>query len=535
LGLSRRYLTGSRRARAAMSSPPRAATYSQRFRTRQIVVLAIWAAGMSTASPWLFIVVGILSTASYAAFLAKRLTEESEALSPIWLYSLTSLFRMGIAPIWLGAVLMAGRDEALIFGTFSPGEYLFVGFLVLLVGEVAFYQGYLLTEHRQARERQTPTAQANGVSYLPLAVALIVTGWFLRLVWSTPIGSLLRSAGQISGYLRDYAVAAGIWLWFAEVRRRDTVDESVSPLIVAVAALATVDVAYTLQSYMKQSTIVALLPIISHVVTRFTAKRSSAVAATRRALGLVVVGIWAISFLWTYSQIVRPAYWRYGAEVKGLAPTAAYVKIALSATIPGTDGFARMHRFPENGAWSFIARNQWIGPAAWVVADTRWHGVGRMESIRSSLISLIPRLFWPSKPQITPSRDLVVRLGLAKTAESATTAMSLGLGATLFWNGGWPLLVIGMLANGSLLCLAVRVLRPFLPASYWAMVGYMVLSVSSLRWFESAFDGNLALFIYVFLFFVPISILTHRGGLRRASASPMKKPVTTQRSPVTGQ
>jgi hypothetical protein len=96
---------------------------------------------------------------------------------------------------------------------------------------------------------------------------------------------------------------------------------------------------------------------------------------------------------------------------------------------------------------------------------------------------------------------------LASYEEKATTSTDAGgIAGALFFNWGWPAVILGMLVNGALMANFCRIAMPRMKHNPAAAAGCTLLFVETLRYFESSFGGNINLFFLLFVVVCPLMI-----------------------------
>lgn len=77
------------------------------------------------------------------------------------------------------------------------------------------------------------------------------------------------------------------------------------------------------------------------------------------------------------------------------------------------------------------------------------------------LYSFVPRVFWPDKPTVTRGAWFSEYLGQARTEESATTSLGQTAPGELYWNFGWPGMIVGMVFMGAVIGKMWKIATPF--------------------------------------------------------------------------
>ncbi len=468
------------------------------FQAFNIASFSLYADGAQTVP---LAISGMVTLLLYGSFIYGMIQRSDWSVSPITLYMMTSLFRSGIAPIFLVAAYHQGFSREMLFVFFDPQEYIGRGYLLLVTGEWIFLAGYFFVESnfRKLSRNYSFSIMENPQWILKTGLGLIILAWILRLLFSFDLD--ISSIGRIFDIFRNYSSAAGIF--FILRSSRDQTGFNKQKIILISTLLIIAELTYSLQSYMKSDTIIVLLPISIYYINQFTIRGIRPRISLRRILPITIIAYFLIMVLFPYSQIRRMASWQGTTRLTNVK-VIPYLTEALSASIPGTAEFKAGHEFPDKGVWSFFSRNEWITIAAWAVSQVEREGNIAGKTLKDGLVGIVPRIFWPEKPLIASGRDFAVVLGQAKSFETATTSTGLGLAASLYWNGGILLFVLGMFINGMLLSKTWQIFQSHIFTNPIAMIVYMMLLLGSLMQFAGAFDGNIGYYAYIFIVLYPL-------------------------------
>ena len=468
------------------------------FQAFNIALFSLYADGVQ---PVALVLSGMTTLLLYGSLIYREILRKEWSVTPILLYMITSLFRLGIAPIYIAAAYLKGFSREMFFVYFDPQDYIGQGYLLLLTGEWLFLAGYFAIERKIKRFslKDYFNNQINPQWMLRTGIYLIILAWYLRLLYS--FGFDFSSIGKIVSIFRSYSSAAGILFILLSMRKQTGSIKQIT--LFTITLLIVAELTYTLQSYMKQHTVVILLPVFVYYVSQIDVRRVRQILSLKRVLPIAIIAYFVIMVLFPYSQIRRPEYWITTTSTKNIKVVPSLTE-ALSAAIPGTEAFKNVHSFPDRGFWTFFTRNEWVTPAAWAVKQVQSEGNISGKTIKNGLVAIIPRIFWPEKPLIAQGRDFAMVLGQAESFETATTSTGLGLASTFYWNGGILLLVLGMFINGMLLCKTWQIFQSRIFTNPIAMIVYIMLLLESLRQFEGAFDGGISYYAYIFIVLYPL-------------------------------
>ncbi len=447
---------------------------------------------------------GLFTLILYGSFIYGIILRTDVSISPITLFMTASLFRLGIAPIFLVAAYQQGFSKEMFFVFFDPQEYIGKGYLLLLVGEWFFLAGYFLIESKVRKNslKHPSHIMEDPQWFFKTGILLISLSWVLRLLYSLDVQ--FDSVGKLFGIILVYSSAAGFLFILRSMKEQTEFKRQKTILIVTLLIIA--ELSFALQSYMKSATIIVLLPIAIYYVNQLTIRGIRPKIRWKRILPIIFIAYFLIMVIFPYSQIRRMESWRGTTSISDV-DVIPYLTKALSASVPGTTAFRSGHRFPNKGVWTFFARNEWITISSWAVSQVEREGNIGGKTLKDGLISLIPRIIWREKPLIAAGRDFAVILGQSKSFETATTSTGLGLAASFYWNGGILLFVFGMFINGMLLSKSWQIFQSHIFINPVAMIVYVMLLHESLMQFESAFDGSIGYYAYIFIVFYPLMLV----------------------------
>ncbi len=469
------------------------------FQAFNIAIFALFAEGVQPISLALS---GMVSFILYGALIYRMLLTTQWAPSPVILFMVTSLFRLGVAPIYVAAAYVKGFMGEMFFITFDPHDFIGQGYLLLLVGEWLFLAGYFYIEHRLTH--RTTNRIAGGIPHagklLGYGLSLVLLGWTLRLFLA--FGVDFKTIGNLFSMFRSYSSAAGLFLILLSLQARSGIkwQKGVALMI----ALLVGELVYSLQSYMKSDTIIIIIPLVAYYMSKINRSTIRRYLGLKHLLPIALIAYFVIMILFPYSQARRPEFWLSN-TLQEKVEVAPYLDKAVQASIPGTAAFRNSHAFPKMGFWAFFSRNEWITAASWSVSEVATKGDISGKTIFYGFIAIIPRIVWPGKPMIAQGREFAMTMGQADSFETATTSTGLGLAATFYWNGGILLLVAGMLINGMLLSICWQIFGSRCLVNPVAMLAVILLWVASLMHFAASFDGGISFYAYMFIVYYPLT------------------------------
>ena len=459
------------------------------------------------------VVSAAVSTVLYSWFLLAEYRYSGYRPTPILFYLAAGVFRLGTGVVFVVAAATADEWRLVAVGLHDVSAYLMQGHWLALLGDWCVVAGYFLVASRFRSRPLAPAAVAPALWGRTWAAGLATAA--VGVGWRFAQGNIeLGGIGMLASFVADYGVAAGVYLMLAASRQGEA---RVSGRRAAVAfVFLGLDLLDGLFSYMKTDVFIALLPLVLVAVDRAPAElRSRGSPSLGRSVAAIGLIAWFFLFVVSgYSPERRDALWESGisqnAAVRYVVPMGPFLADAALAAIPGTAAFREAHRFP-NGAWDLIARMSVTAFPAWAYHRVETAGARDGSFLEELLVSVTPRIVWPDKPEISFGRDFAVTVGLARSADSATTALATTMQGAYYWWGGYLGLVLGCALTGAVFAAVWLLFRDqclLNPAS--ALVG-LVLFNEGFRWFESAVLGWFPMFLYLVLVFAPLQFVVRRA------------------------
>jgi hypothetical protein len=476
-------------------------------------LLALLSLG-STVRPVVLGLSGVLCVVAYGWLLkAEVLAAGREIVSPFVLYLCAAVLILGLSPTWAAFAYAGGFYETFAYGRFDVSGNLMDGHRLLLFGDWLLIAGYAATAKWQREDRPCIMPAAT-VRVAQSAIVLILVGWALEIAALLGVG-----LGGLGNFYKAFAYYSGPAGLLMLLYARFHAAGSLRPILLAVIlGCFAIELALAFRSNMKQAAMQVVLPFVIVLVGQVIEKRNGRIRLNFPVLAMgAVICAFVTLILFPFNEMRRAHAWEGRTRIE-TPPALPFLIEALHAAVPGTPEFADLHQFPETGFWSFLSRHAYLIGSGWAYQHVDNSGHVEGEFLRDGLISLVPRLVWSDKPMISGGRKITVMLGQAQDVESAMTSTDAGsMAGALYLNWGFPSLVIGMFVNGVVLSLLWTRIRPDMLINPFAAVTAMLLYVAAGRFFANALDGNLAFFVTIAIFYLPLIMLTRAVFRGRAS------------------
>lgn len=102
----------------------------------------------------------------------------------------------------------------------------------------------------------------------------------------------------------------------------------------------------------------------------------------------------------------------------------------------------------SNPIYDYLSRSFDPIAVSYLSTQVDKYGFRYGETMVYLMYSLVPRLFWPEKPNVTQSTWFTYYLGFAPSPEKATTALGMTATGELYWNFGITGVILGMFILG---------------------------------------------------------------------------------------
>lgn len=488
----------------------------QQFLILQLLNLAVfWFFADGVSASWLFIN-GCVNTFLYGSLLSSELRTSRVQIEPLVVFVASGLLRLGLGACWAAAAYGFGHYEALKFGPQHVEQFLMQGQLVLMVGDWALILGWTLWDHYVWRGRplvEPPPVQRKLSS---VALGVLAFGWFVKLL--VVVGVPLFSLGNFVGLFVVFSSPAAIYLLYLNIRQLPPAKRQQGYLLLAPILL--VELALSLSSYMKSAALVLIIAVGACISLELIDRhvRGKGLISFQLVTAGIVTAYFVLFILFPFSQIRRSSYW-------GVPGTGGYritvpqaLDQALAASIPGTRAFDKVHQFPRQGFWTFLARQSDASASSWVCQYVARSGPVNGMFVIDSLWNFIPRIVWPEKPPYAPGRKISVMNGFSRTAETATTSTAVGgIGPSAVLNYGYLAIFPSCLAVGIGFAVFSGLILRSVHTNPFATILYLSLLTVSAMHFESSIDCGLDLLVYWFVVYFPLLLITQQIFIKRSA------------------
>jgi hypothetical protein len=385
------------------------------LRVHALLLAPIFVAAWLELSPTaLLLMGGTLVSIGYPLLFVMETRRAPLLLSPLSYQFVWSWLSLGLAAIWKGWDAANGVKAF----TFATGvvsiDDVATGYAIYLGGFLALHAG--ITVFRPL-VRPSPDGPDTGTAIQGLGIL-----WAIGIAARLPLPSL----GAITGVLAPASTAALCALALGPVRGgRSKVAWSL--LAVGMGIEFVLGTAFN----SKGLAMLALLPLLW-----------LALCSRRRVVNLAVL-VAAMAVL--YLAVVVP------------------INTALRTSRGREQDFGPYSASAMQGAVQEPADASWLErsdlllerlfdpmPVSYFVSEARLFGFQGGRTMAYTVYGLVPRIFWPEKPSTSQGAAFAAYVGLAPSAEEATTSLGQTAVGELYWNFGLSGVLLGMALLGIL-------------------------------------------------------------------------------------
>ncbi len=453
----------------------------------------------------------ILSFSLYLCLLYGCVCDSPNRITPMNVYLLAALLRIGIGSAFFSYVQSIGLSGYLSLGPRDTSRSIANGYFLVMLGDWFFIAGYYM-KWRPSKSiplylRTFSSSQLDSIK-LAIFFTLLIS---ISIKFMFAVGLPIHKLGAVANRLNTWGLPSVVFIMLAY--RGYTQGRIKFYLTISILIITAYNLYLGFNSYMKSDIFVPILPFIVYGLG-FSRKINLA-GKVRWQKGKIAayssIGMLCLLVIFSYSQDRRGEFDRDNkGQIVGDSPDIIpFLFESITKTFTG-EFLSEKNLKDEKGVFSIISRANTIVPSAWAYQYVQDFGTMEMETIYDGFIAIIPRILWPEKPLIATGRKVAVLLGQAENVETATTSTGIPIAASFYWNGGYFTLIIGMFVAGILYSIAWNWFSPQILYNPFACIACFYLYSESYRGFESATDGGIAYFAYLGLVFFPLSQFYHR-------------------------
>lgn len=391
-----------------------------------ILVLVLWFAGMPPA-----LLLYISGGVAMLVYVTLAIIELRRA--PLFVSPLSALFAWYFPPTGPCAIHYANiisDGEPILFSVriLHPDD-LVAGYVMMIVGNVSLHAG--LQWMRPMVDQQT----SSNFEYRPRLDGLFIL-WCISMLFRIAPGAL-SFLGAIAGVMHfGSTTALAAFLLSRSPRERTWVFWTVT------VGATVLEFVTNLNSGSKAYLMFSFLPVLWLFLRD---------AKLRRFVPALSVGMVAL-----YFSVIAPVVM---ASRTGNVDTreSAMTRIMRTYSRGGYEDDAGADKqLPKYLERAFDAT-----ATACIYGEVQRTGFMYGDGLDYMFYAFVPRVFWPDKPTVTRGAWFSEYLGQARTEESATTSLGQTAPGELYWNFGWPGMVIGMVFLGAFIGKMWKMATPF--------------------------------------------------------------------------
>ncbi|HVK67052.1 MAG TPA: hypothetical protein VM694_21350 [Polyangium sp.] len=378
-----------------------------------LVLLGFTTLGFAESPATTLYVTGAAVTVVFPWIILLEIRRAPLGLSPISFYFGWNTVSLGLAAIHHGNKLADGIPIRFSVQTIYPDE-LAAGYVMYLLGSFGLHAGL---QFMRPIPRPGERSPSGGSGFLLLwVIGILVRFGDKFIVGIGAFGGLLQwgSLAALTRYVifesKDYR-RASFWM--------------------LLAVGTAIEFAVNLRAGSKAFLMFSFLP-------------AGLLFARERALRrwLPVLGLALTAF---YLVVVAPvvAASRQATEIAGESQSDRIVRTYSQGDYGEGDGI-------EEQATAFFERSFEPIPAAFLYGEVERHGHRWGETFDYLAYAFVPRIFWPDKPTVSRGGWFYYYIGAARTEAEATTSIAQTAAGEMYWNFGFPGVLLGLGAIGAL-------------------------------------------------------------------------------------
>ena len=442
---------------------------------------------------------GIYGVLFYSYLAYKEMKSGEYIISPLIIYLILSIFYIGIASFWTYLCLITKSFFILKLGYVDVSENVLYTMPLCLLGVLAFYTGYKLTDTKRmkyvikAKIKKLPNFKMPLLSWL----ILIAIASLIREMpnWGVPVDRL----GAIYKFISVIPILGAFFILTSHGKYKN-------------------GIFYILPSKSRifWATLVVLYEIFFHALN--TGMRFPLIFTLLMFLFGVVLQNEIYIRQKYITSLKFKSMLKIGLLITLLSAFLIFVFIPFGKEISRGGKFPEWKDFKENVfdiQKSFPTQGIWALPSRVAISSIR--AIGAVLYLRKNveperkvhknfLIGLVPRVLWPDKPYVTQGAwfSTVLHIGKGTTEKTATTSTGITAIGELYWSYGLWGVILGMMLIGFLYSLTFKIFYhnfPLHPIRMWA-VGLLLIKI--LLWLEGEATSIFIFFVHCWVVFFPL-------------------------------
>lgn len=419
--------------RVGSRAKPASAPYWERWTTRRSLVLhallvaAVIAIYNLTAPETTLRIGGALIAPCFFFFAWLEGKKTFLKITPVSVYFIWQGFALGPAAIYAASQIAEGVPTYVGMHLALPA-YLTKGFLIGLIGTLFIHGGLQWMRPKEGSPDALDTSNIKITRFIPTLLILFVVGCVVL-----AFGRQFASLGVLLGFFQFSGHAALLCFTLIPAKRLGIPEfAKVGILVLGTAMLA-------LASSQSDSKLYLMLSLIGLL---FYALQNKVL----RARLPIMAGI----FVFIYLSVVAPMV--SGARVIRYKDKVPYMEALVEAfKLHSPIYTGRFDSEFYRGQMETLLSRQFEASSIAVIAEeVDLKGFINGETFYDIRYFFIPRLLWPDKPMVGRGSWFTSYLGNSARESDSTTSIGMEAAGELYWNFGYPGVVVGMFVLGAM-------------------------------------------------------------------------------------
>jgi len=384
-----------------------------------LLILSMWLSIPSAS--WVLLCAGLISMPTYLCMAWMESRTAPLRLNPLSFYLAWSSIGLGASAIHMSSQITGDRYVSFATTEVAPQD-LVTGYVIYLSGSLLLHLGMHLRSPRPVPANFTITRAITPSVYIIFVLGLLRQGFpaaFARL-------------GTIASHL-NYGTVAGLSAFALHPYFRRKLGPvvfwsmlSLGTLVLLLSQLLTGSKAYIMYAFVP----VTWLFLLDNSLRRFFPALLTGVAVLYLGVVAPVVGASRLQPLQPGENAAQHILRTLTGHLEGVA----FMKSETGLTAEQSNNFLDRMFDPT--------------PVGYFVDQVRQSGLQHGQTMTYIGYAFVPRVLWPSKPDVTRGAWFDAYIGQARTAEEATTSLGMTATGDLYWNFGTLGVLAGMLLIG---------------------------------------------------------------------------------------